>query len=448
MSLNEGEKMPQISDHLKEIGPSPIRLAQIKFLERKDGCIAINAAIGNVSLPMHPAMIERMKNLGGQNSPFRDGVVQYTETVGTREANEAFLNILRSSDIDTTNLYSQIVDGASQGMELVIIGTTKDKNLEKKPLMLIEPAYANYISFAKRLSKKIVCIKRHLNENGRYTLIDLSEIEKTIKKYKPGAIVIIPYDNPTGQFLEKEEIIKISKLATKYDMWIISDEAYRELYYGEKEISSIWKITNKDVPGIEGRRISLESASKVWNACGLRIGAIITDNKELHQKLVAEYTANLCANAIGQYIIGALAHLKKEELKEWYKEQQQYYKNLIFEFHNLLKKEIPNIIISSPDAAIYSVIDLRNVVPKNFDAKDFVIWCAERGKVEIENKNYTLLLAPMEGFFYSLDEKEKEAIKKQLRIAYVLPKKEINLIPKLLKELLGQYLQHNSREIK
>ncbi|MFN3910048.1 MAG: aminotransferase class I/II-fold pyridoxal phosphate-dependent enzyme [Candidatus Anstonellaceae archaeon] len=433
--------MVELSEHFKEISPSAIRMAQIKFMERKDNCIAINVAIGNVSLPMHPAMIKRLENLSSKNSPFANGVVRYTETVGTKEANEAFLNVLRSSGIDTTNLYSQILDGGSQAMEIAILGTTKDHDQEKKPLMLIEPIYANYVSFAKRLSKKIVCIKRKLNEDGRYSLPDIEKIEEVIRENKPGAIVVIPYDNPTGQYLTNEQMIEIAKLAIKYDMWIISDEAYRELHYNDKEAVSIWKITNKEVQGIEGRRISIESSSKVWNACGLRIGALITDNEEFHKKAVAEYTANLCANAIGQYIFGALAHLKKEELQQWYKQQKKYYKKLIFAFHENIKKQLPQIIISNPDSSLYSVIDLRRIVPPDFDVKEFIIWCAKEGKVEIEGKNYTLLVAPMEGFFYSLDEKEKKEIGKQLRIAYVLEKEEMDLVPILLKELLEKYLK-------
>ncbi len=77
-------------------------------------------------------------------------------------------------------------------------------------------------------------------------------------------------------------------------MWMVSDEAYRELYYEEgKDLVSVWSLNDSEVPGIEGRRISIETASKVWNACGLRIGAVITDNELFNNRSVAEYTANL-----------------------------------------------------------------------------------------------------------------------------------------------------------
>jgi aspartate aminotransferase len=437
--------MAFISEHFQRNKPSPIRIAQIEFLKRiqkGEKINEINVAIGNVSLPMHPAMIERLKNL--DKSSFKDGVVMYTPTAGTQEANQAFKNILQASSIDTKNLYFQIVDGGSAAMELAIIGTTKDDDPNKKPLLLIEPIYANYISFAARVGKKVVCISRILQEDGTYRLPSISEIEKVIQMYKPGAIVVIPYDNPTGQFIDFEQLKQLASLAVKYDMWIISDEAYRELHYNGKEAISIWKLTNKDVPGIEGRRISIESSSKVWNACGLRIGALVTDNKEFHEKSVAEYTANLCANAIGQHIIGALAHLKKEELQKWFEQQRNYYKKLIFDFQKELKKQIPDIIISKPDSSLYSVIDVKKLV-QDFDAMDFVLWCAKEGSVKIDSNYYTLLIAPMEGFYSDLDETKKKMIKTQMRIAYVLPQEKMKLVPVLLKELLEQYKNRKNK---
>ena len=130
-------------------------------------------------------------------------------------------------------------------------------------------------------------------------------------------------------------------------MWMVSDEAYRELFYDENsELVSIWGITDADVPGIEGRRISIETASKVWNACGLRIGALITDNAEFNNRSVAEYTANLCANVIGQYIFGALAHESKEQIAGWCKGIREYYKEIMFNVYNGLKNR--NLVLSFP----------------------------------------------------------------------------------------------------
>ncbi len=428
----------KISAHFKTRKPSAIRLAQIEFEKRKDNVIAVNTAIGNVSLPMHPAMQERMFNLKYENSPFKEGVVKYTTTVGFEETNKAFLNIIASSGFNTENLYSQITDGGSQAMELVILGVCGKAGTNEKPLLLIDPAYTNYNSMAERTGRNTISIERRLEDDGKFTLPETKRIEDTIKTYQPGAIVVIPYDNPTGNFYDHKTMVGIAKLCVKYNMWMISDEAYRELYYLKDKTSSIWGVTNKEVPGIEGRRISIESASKVWNACGLRIGAIVTDNLEFCEKSVAENTANLCPNAIGQYIFGALAHVSHSDLKKWYSEQREYYRHMLSELTTELRKLLPGIIVSSPDASIYSVVDVRNIAQQDFDALDFVMYCAKEGKVDIDGKEFTLLVSPMAGF-YSTKENELNAGKTQMRIAYVALPDEMKLVPRLFAELFEQY---------
>ncbi len=424
---------PRLSKHFQENSPSSIRLAQIEFLKRTDNVQAINLAIGNVSLPMHPKMQERMFNL---KQFFKDGVVKYTPSAGTEECKKAFLNILSSSNCPTENLFCQITDGGSQAMELVILGTAESD----KPLLLLEPAYTNYLSFAKRTQRKTISISRTLSQDGKFTLPNLEEIEEKIKQHSPSSLIIIPYDNPTGQFYSKQSLIELSNLCVKYNMWIVSDEAYRELSYTDSEKTSIWHLTEKDVPGITRRRISIETASKVWNACGLRIGAIITDNKLFHEKSVAEYTANLCANTIGQSIFSSLANISHSSLQEWYSIQRNYYKQMIFSFTKNLKSLLPDLIISSPDAAIYSVIDVRNIVPKSFNAKDFVLFCAKQGKVSIDKKDYTLLVSPMDGFYTN-----EELGKTQMRIAYVETPENMKLAPILFSSLLKDYLKNHSK---
>jgi aspartate aminotransferase len=417
--------MPKLSPLYENRKPSNIRLASIEYAKRTDGVRAVNVAIGNVSLPMHPAMIKRMENLTKNEGPFANGVVKYSETMGTKECNQTILHILKASGIDTTGLYSQITDGGSQGMELVLAGTvTKDR-----PLMLLTPAYSNYVSFAGRLGNiPIISANRKLQNDGEFSLSVISEIEALIKEKQPGAMVVIPFDNPTGQLIRFSDFVKLAELCVKYDMWLISDEAYRELYYQDVEkLPSIWKLNESEVPGITGKRIGLETSSKVWNACGLRIGAIVTDNQKFHEQCVAEQTANLCANVIGQYIFGAISSESVESLQKWFKTQRDYYWGIIEILKNEFEKYLPNVIVSKPQAAIYSVVDLSPMVGNNFDTTDFVLYCAKEGKVEIDGKEMTLLVAPMNNA--------------QLRIAYVSTPEEMRLVPRLLKELLEKYLK-------
>lgn len=418
--------MPKLSAHFQSRKPSAIRMAQISFMERKDDVKAINCAIGNVSLPMHPAMQKRMFNLEHKDSPFKEGVVKYSATVGFEETNKAVLNVIASSGFKVEGLYTQITDGGSAAMELVILGVCDDR-----PLMLIDAAYTNYNAMADRLGKKTVSVSRILRDDGKFTLPDIEEIENVIKKEKPSALVVIPYDNPTGHFYEHKIMERLAELCVKYDLWMISDEAYRELFYLDEDVVSVWGLG--ELSGIKGRRISIETASKVWNACGLRIGALVSDSKEFIDKSVAENTANLCPNVIGQYIFGALAHESHGDLKKWYAKQRSYYQEMMVKFAVEMKKLLPDVIVSSPDAAIYSVIDVRNIMPE-FDAMDFVMWCASHGKVDIDNENYTLLLSPMSGFYA-----DKEKGRTQMRVAYVESPENMEKVPMLFKRLLEEY---------
>jgi len=323
-------------------------------------------------------------------------------------------------------------------MEMVLLGVCGDAGTNDKPLLLIDAAYTNYNAMADRVGRKTVSVSRTLLENGDFSLPSIEEIEAVIIQEKPSAMVVIPYDNPTGQFYNQESINRLAKICVSHDIWMISDEAYRELFYTDENTSSIWGVNDKDVPGIEGRRISIETSSKVWNGCGLRIGALITDRKDFHEKCVAECTADLCANAIGQYIFGALADEKHSDLKTWYQKQRDYYSSMLRSLTVDFKKLIPGVIVSNPAASLYSVIDVRNVVDENFNSMDFVLFCAQKGKVEMNGEELTLLVAPMAGF-YSLPEGASNPGKTQMRIAYVESPERMAQVPQLFATLLEQY---------
>lgn len=421
-------------------------MAQIAFLKRRktDKKIqAVNVSIGNVSLPMHPAMQQSLKALGNPQQPFADGVVGYTETVGTPKANATALHLLAASGINTKGLQSLITNGGSQAMELAVLGTTGKMADKQRPLLLIDAAYANYLQFATRLGVKTVSITRLLQDNGEFSLPTPQEIEQVIAKERPSAVVVIPYDNPTGQFYTQSQLVELAKLCVKHDLWLISDEAYRELFYVEGELSSVWKISEQQVPGITGRRIGIESTSKVWNACGLRIGSLVTDNPEFHQQAVAENTANLSASAIGQEIFSALGEVSVKDLQTWFAQQRTHYKKLMTQLWQQFQQDFPEAIMSKPNAAIYSVIDLKRVVPPDFQAGEFVLWCASQGKTTLNGKPTTLLASPMAGF-YSTPQGQPNPGRTQLRISYVETPAKMKQVPKLLKTLLTEYLKIKS----
>ncbi len=428
---------PTLSEHFRQREPSDIRLAQIEFMKRGEPVEAVNVAIGNVSLPMHPAMIRRLNALAAADSPFREGVVKYTPTVGLEETRQAFLNIIASSGCSSQGLQVQITDGGSQAMELILLGVCGPAGSGKRPLLVIDPTYTNYMAMAERTGRATVSMTRTLGPDGRFSLPRLEEIERLVRRHKPGALLIIPYDNPTGQLCSREQLAQLAGLCVKHNLWLASDEAYRELSYAEGRAVSIWSLSEKEVPGIEGRRIGLESSSKVWNACGLRIGALVTDNEEFHRRAVAEYTANLCANAIGQYIFGALAHESQADLAAWYERQREYYRGLLARVTGELSRQVPGLIVSTPDASIYSVLDVRQVARPGFDALEFVMYCARHGAVELEGRRYTLLVAPMAGFYR--DGEGPNPGRTQMRIAYVEPPESMRKVPILFRELLARF---------
>jgi aspartate aminotransferase len=216
---------------------------------------------------------------------------------------------------------------------------------------------------------------------------------------------------------------------------MVSDEAYRELHYTGLPSSSIWALSEAEVPGITGRRISIDTASKVWSACGLRIGALVTDDPEFHARAVAENTANLCPNAIGQWIFGALAHESHADLQAWYRRQQAYYEDMMRSVSDELRARVPGIVVSSPDASIYSVIDVRNCTKPGFDALDFVLFCAREGLVELDGERLTLLVSPMAGFYRCAPGEENPG-RTQMRIAYVEVPARMKQLPRLFADLL------------
>lgn len=430
---------PRLSAHCSSRQPSAIRVASIKFAARQDQTEAINVAIGNVGLPMHPAMQQRMRDLGKPGHAFADGVVKYTATVGTDECRRAFLNAIEAGGFSTEGLYCQITDGGSQGMELCILATCGEAGGRERPLLLVDAAYTNYTAFASRLGRPTVSIRRTLGSDGKFALPTLAEIEQVIREHKPGALVVIPYDNPTGALYSRESLVELARLCVEHDLFIISDEAYRELFYTGAPTVSIWGIGEDEVPGISGRRVSIETASKVWNACGLRIGALVTDNLEFHTQCVAENTASLCSNAIGQHIFAALAELSHTELKQWFAQQRAYYKAMSQALTTRMRELLPEVLVSNPDASLYSVVDVAPMVTADFQALDFVLWCATEGSVDLDGRPFTLLTAPMAGF-YSVPPGQPNPGRTQMRIAYVESPERMALVPDLFSQLLRAYL--------
>jgi aspartate aminotransferase len=431
---------PCISNHFLSREPSPIRRAQILFAERADReeVTQINLAIGNVSRPIHPAMLARLHALGSPSSPFAEGVVRYSASVGSEESQRAFLHVIAAAGGCVQNLRALVTDGGSQAMELMVLGVAGPA--AERPILLLDPAYTNYVDIARRVAARTVSVRRDQGPDGRFQAPDFGRIAEAIERERPTALVVIPADNPTVQFVSQESLRKLAALCVEHNLWLVSDEAYRQLQYGDEAASSVWRLTEDEVPGVAGRRISIESASKVWNACGLRVGALVTDNEALHRRAVFEYTANLCSNVVGQYVFGALAHVPKGELATWFSEQRAYYQRVMDRVARGLREELPGLIVADPEASLYTVIDVRNIAPAGFSATRFVEACAARGREPIGGTPHTLLVAPMSGFYTD----RGTAGQTQMRLAFVATEKEMDQVPSLFAALFRRFAEEAS----
>lgn len=425
---------PVMSRYFQENQPSAVRMAFELFMRRTDGVkIAYRTDIGNVSLKMHPAIQDRLFHLDAQGSPFAGGINRYTATSGEQETINAFKNVIAASGFNTEGIEGLVTDGSSLAMELLILGICEDNG--RKPLLLIDPAYANYRKLAQRTQRRTVSLSRTLQEDGRWTFPEIAEFEKVIKKEKPGGLLVIPYDNPSGQFINHETLVAFARLCARNGLFLASDEAYRELHYNQQDPVSIWRLTEDEAPGITDIAISLETSSKTMNACGLRIGGLFSRNKKFIEKATYEYTANLCANAVGQYVYAGLGTTSHDQLRSWFTKQREYYqptmKKLVVDFHQLL----PGVIVSKPESSIYSVVDVRKITKIGFSAVDFVTYCAREGKVDHHGQTVTLLVAPMSEF-YDVQPNPGDT---QMRIAYVESPEIMAQVPFLFAKLLKQY---------
>ncbi len=437
----------KFSNFFNKVRPSGLRLAQTIFEKRvekdlknnKSPIEAINVAIGSVSLKTHPKLLERFLNPKDKN--LIEGIWRYGETPGTKKANEVFIKIIKAFLPDDINpaLYSVVQEGGSAVMRTVILGVCGDAGSDERPLLVMNPTYTNYKAVADETGRKIVSVPRALDRKGNFSNVAIKEIEEAIKKYNPGGLLIIPYDNPSGQLMRQKTINEYARLCLENNMFIISDEAYRGLYYVDEEPPTIWKVTNKDVPGIEEAkiRISIESLSKTFNACGLRMGALVTDNKDFRDKASYTNTTYLCPSSISQHIIEALYDETKEDILNWIKKLRDYYNEILKELYEGFQKHLPGVIMSQPEASIYTVLDVREIAKPNFDAEDFVMFCAERGEVEIDGKRMTLLVSPMWGFYNVLEGRNPGHT--QMRIACVAPKEKMKYVPELFAKLFKQY---------
>jgi aspartate aminotransferase len=394
--------MPAISKKGRQMPSSPIRKL-VPFAEdaKKRGVEVIHLNIGQPDIKTPKIALDAVKNNTIE-------VLSYSRTEGTDTYREKIAQYYSKHHITVSHKDIIVTTGGSEALSFAM-GCIADVEDE---IIIPEPFYANYNGFAIAAGINVVPVISKIEEN--FALPPIEEFEKRITP-RTKAILICNPGNPTGYLYTKEEIQKLAVLVKKYDLFLVTDEVYREFAYdGIKHYSVL------EEPGLEAHAIMVDSVSKRYSMCGARIGCLVTKNKQVIQTALKFAQARLSPPTYAQ--IASEAALATP---------QEYFKAVIDEYvdrRNILLEAlstIPNIKVARPQGAFYCMVELPIK-----DADDFAQWLLEH--FELDGK--TVMVAPAAGFYAT------EGLgKNQIRIAYVLKKELLIKAVNILKEALTRY---------
>ena len=380
--------MPEISNRGKLMPNSPIRkLVPLAESATKRGNTVYRLNIGQPDISTSFKAIEAIKNIDAR-------VIDYGHSAGNESLRRKFADYYKSIDIQVDFEDILITTGASEAITITLL-TCLNAGDE---IIVPEPFYANYFSFATATDVVVVPITSSI-ENG-FALPPISDFEKKISP-RTKAIIICNPNNPTGYIYSKEELAQLRDLVKKYNLFLFSDEVYRELCYDGYKFTSVMNID-----GILNNVVLIDSVSKRYSATGLRVGALVSKNRELLQTALKFCQARLCPPYLGQIAAEAAIDSTKAYLRGVY--------NSFLERRDYIIKElndIPGVFCPTPKGAFYCMAKL----PVD-DAEKFSMWMLE----EFEYKKQTVMLAPASGFYYNTD-----LGKQEVRIAYVLNIKDL-----------------------
>jgi len=394
--------MATISTRGSNMPLSPIRkLAPLAVKATREGKYVHQLNIGQPDIPTPSWAIDKLKSTDFE-------VVEYSDSEGVLSLRESFVDYYKKYDIEISSEDIIITYGASEALIIALLSCLNPWD----EVIVPEPFYANYSSFAGAADIIVKPIPSSIDDN--FALPPIDDFEKLIGP-KTKAILICSPNNPTGYTYSKQELEKLRRICVKYDLFLISDEVYREFFYSGDFAPSVMELK-----GIEDKAIMLDSASKRYSMCGVRIGAIISKNKAVIQTALKFGQARLSPPLFGQ--IAVEAALKAPD--SYYTEVKQEYENR----KNVLIQElakIPNIKYSHPYGAFYTVVEL----PIDDDEK-FCSWIL----TDFDYQGETVMFAPGSGFYVT-----PGAGKKQIRIAYVVKQEKLKRAMKCLAEALKVY---------
>ena len=394
--------MPQISERGLEMPESPIRkLAPLAADAKKRGIKVYHLNIGQPDLPTPQVAIDAIKHVDRK-------ILEYSPSQGYRSYREKLVGYYRKYGISVTADDIIVTCGGSEAVLFAFMSCLNPGD----EIIVPEPAYANYMAFAISAGAKIRTITTTIEEG--FCLPKVEKFEELINP-KTRAILICNPNNPTGYLYTRREMNQIRDMVKKHALYLFSDEVYREyIYTGSPYISAC------HLEGIEQNVVLIDSVSKRYSECGIRIGALITKNKEVRKAVMKFCQARLSPPLIGQIAAEASLDAPEEYSRDVYDEYVERRKCLIDGLNR-----IPGVYSPIPMGAFYTVAKL----PVD-DSEKFCRWCLE----EFSYENETVMMAPASGFYTT-----PGAGRNQVRIAYVLNKEDLRKALIVLRKALEQY---------
>lgn len=394
--------MPKISVRGMEMPESPIRkLAPLAAEAKRRGVKIYHLNIGQPDLPTPQVGLDALKHID------RD-ILEYSPSQGIQSLREKLVGYYKKYNINVTPADIIITSGGSEAVLFAFLSCLNPGD----EIIMPEPTYANYMAFAISAGAKIRTIATTIDEG--FALPRVEKFEKLINE-RTRAIMICNPNNPTGYLYTAREMNQIRELVKKYDLYLFSDEVYREyIYTGSPYISAC------HLEGIQQNVILIDSMSKRYSECGIRIGMLITKNSDVRRAVMKFCQARLSPPLIGQIVAEASLDAPEEYYREVYDEYVERRKCLIDGLN-----QIPGVYSPVPMGAFYTMARL----PVD-NSEAFCRWCLDQFQYHGE----TIMMAPAAGFYTTAGAGVDE-----VRIAYVLNKEDLKRALTILKKALEVY---------
>ncbi len=394
--------MPNISQRGVDMPASPIRkLVPLANKAKAKGIKVYHLNIGQPDLPTPDIALEAMRAIDRK-------VLEYSPSEGIRSFREKLVKYYDKFNIHVSADDIIITTGGSEAVFFSFMACLDPGD----EIIVPEPAYANYMAFAISSGAVIKTIPSSIDEG--FALPSFERFEELITP-RTKAILICNPNNPTGYLYTQKEMNQLRDLVKKYDLFLFSDEVYREFCYTGAPYISAFHLA-----GIENNVVLVDSVSKRYSECGIRIGALITKNQMVRENVMKWCQARLSPPLIGQIIAEASLDTSDEYMLEVYNEYVERRKFLIDRLNR-----IPGCYSPIPMGAFYTVAKL----PVD-DADKFCAWCLS----EFEYEGQTVMMAPASGFYTT-----PGLGKNEVRMAYVLKKEDLANALIVLQKALEAY---------